>query len=458
MNQYRDRVRELRRIPARDLAPNPKNWRTHPRAQREALRGVLEEVGFADVALAWINEDGAVELLDGHLRQELTDGDQEIPTVILDLTREEADRVLLTHDFITTMAESNRQALQRLLAGQDEGELQGLMNRIRREAGEISARARDPDVLPDPVPARAQPGDLWQLGRHRLLVGDAGHADNHQRLWGNERAALIFTDPPYGVAYQAEGHEAIRNDGLEGPALTRFLAGTFRPALQYTRPDAAWYIWHASTTRDAFAAAMREVGIAESQYIIWAKPTLVLGRGDYQWQHEPCFYASRAGERPAWHGDRAQSTVWHIALLEAGADVQTSIGPGVILQADDEEIFVTNRIPKGKRLITVGLRAGTSVTLAGPGDHQGDLWQFARDVARAEHPTQKPVALAIRAIENSSRAGERVGDFFLGSGTTLMAAELTGRVCYAMELSPQYADVALRRWEVHTGGTATVDR
>lgn len=309
----------------------------------------------------------------------------------------------------------------------------------------------DPDEIPEPPPKpKTRPGDLWLLGDHRLLCGDATSRADVGRLMAGEQADMVFTDPPYGVAYESAKHGAIQNDDLTRDRLVGFLAEAFRRLLEAMAPEAAAYIWHAHSTRQEYADAMQAAGLAPVATIIWAKPSLVLGGAHYQRAHEPCFYAARDGENPAWHGGRTQTDFWTITA-RAGNTTATSLGKGVIVtDGHGHEIFVTGQAPKGKKARLIRLRPGERASLQ-QGTATTDVWDIARDATKAQHPTQKPVALAGRAITNSSRPGGRVLDLFLGSGTTLLACEQHGRRCFATELEPRHCDTAVARWEAFTG-------
>jgi DNA modification methylase len=406
----RNRTKETRLVRAGDLLPNPANWRKHPAAQRSALAGLLDEVGFVGTVLGRETPDG-IMLIDGHLRAELA-ADTMVNVSILDddVTDEEADKILLTYDPVGALYAAERANLEALIARVETDAagtaamIEGLAQLHHLDAGKPGKT--DPDALPaeapDPI---TQPGDLWLLGDHRLLCGDATSAEDFARLMDGEQAGLVFTDPPYGVDY-ASRFDRMANDALTRDALSMFLTAAFRNIAAAAAEGAAVYIWHASATRDDYAYAMKAAGLVEIQYLIWAKGSLVLGHADYQWQHEPCFYAARDGDTPSFYGDR------NVRL------------------APDE---------------TATVLAESGLT---------DVWQVRRDTATAEHPTQKPVELAERALQNSSRAGDVVLDAFLGSGTTLIAAERLGRRCFGMELEPRYVDLAVRRWEDFTGETA----
>jgi hypothetical protein len=175
-------------------------------------------------------------------------------------------------------------------------------------------------------------GEVWLLGEHRLMCGDSTSRRDVEQLMGTDLADLVFTDPPYGVSFKSEGNEfaVIEGDDKRDDDLYALVAGALKRAVEAARDTAAFYVWHASSTRREFEDALRDAGLIERQYIIWVKNAIVLGHADYQWGHEPCFYAAKAGHRPAWHGDRAQPTVWRVTLKARGK-AATTLGTALTL-------------------------------------------------------------------------------------------------------------------------------
>jgi DNA modification methylase len=318
----------------------------------------------------------------------------------------------------------------------------------------------DPDVVPTPPKKpTTRRGDLWVLGNHRLLVDDAVSPDAWKRLFGQARAAMVWTDPPYGVSYQAASGKfaTILGDDKRRDELYKMLTASLREAVKITKPNGALYIWHASSTREDFAQAMKAAGIAEQQYLIWVKPSIVLGRADYQWQHEPCFYACRAGQSPAFYGERSESTTWYVQGVASTGEVAVSVGTGILLlNGAGAALYIQAKAPKNKRLRQVRLVDGVKAQLSSSDQPNTTVWEVSRDGQHA-HPTQKPVELARRAIENSSKPGEIIADAFLESGTALIGAELTGRHCYGLEIDEKYADVIIERWQAFSKQEATLD-
>jgi DNA modification methylase len=253
---------------------------------------------------------------------------------------------------------------------------------------------RDRDELPDweLVELRVKRGELWQLGQHRLLCGDATQLADIQTLMGDDRASLYLTDPPYNVAYEGKTKDRmhIENDEMDDSSFQLFLAKAFSAADQVMVPGAAFYIWLADTKRFYFEGAMIDVGWQLRQSLVWAKNSLVMGRQDYHWKHEPCLYGWKEGAAHFWGSDRSQTTIL----------------------------------------------------------------EFDKPIRNDIHPTMKPVALMEYLIGNSSQKGAIVLDSFLGSGSTLIACETKNRRCFGLELDEKYASAIVERWETFTGRSA----
>jgi DNA modification methylase len=390
--KIRDRIRELRRVPASDLRPNPKNWRTHPQAQANALKGLLAEVGIADAVLARELDDGTLMLIDGHLRAE-TLGDGDVPVLILDVDEAEADKILATLDPLAAMAEADATKLDAILREVDTGsaDVQQMLADLAEEAGLYEDEAKEivEDEVPDPpVDPITKPGDLWILGEHRLLCGDSTKAEDVERLMAGAKAGMVFTDPPYGINFQSNFRE-------QTPQFEKI-----------ANDDAILEIWPVLwSTMSSDAAAY------------------VCTRWDvyHKWLESSNKF------------DVKNCVVWYKRGGGLG-DLQNSYSP------NHEFIIVAH---KG----TAALR----------GKRLADVWEVGRDaVTSYAHPTQKPVGLPAIAVESHSDKGDVVLDLFLGSGTTLIAAEQLGRKCYGMEISPQYCDVIVKRWETMTGKKAAL--
>lgn len=295
-------------------------------------------------------------------------------------------------------------------------------------------------------------GDIWHLGAHKLICGSATDRTTIERLMDGEKAQMVNTDPPYGVSYETQSgkFDMIKNDDLTGDDLmTDLLIPSFKNYAEFTDPDAAFYIWHASSTRRDFEDAMTAAGLIEKQYLIWVKNGIALGHADYQWAHEPCFYAEKAGQSANFYGDRAQRTTWKVVLRDESQMATVLTGGVVLTDGAGGKVFLNDKPPKGKKIRYIRLSEGKSVCLY-PESKDSTVWEVARETG-TEHPTQKPVELAVRAIDNSSKPGDMVLDFFAGSGSTLIGAEMTGRRCNAVELDPRYCDVIINRYVRFTG-------
>ena len=403
------------------------------------------------------------------IREVHTTGDELVVVVRDDLGPEDARRraLALADNQTSNLSDFDDDALRGELA--ELGDDQELLNAIGFSDQELRDML-DPEPPEAAVwdeepkteePAITRPGDLWTLGRHRLLCGDSTKDPDLDRLMDGEQAQLVFTDPPYGVSYQGVinadgtpskkgGWQGIKNDNRRDDDLIQgLLLPAFRQAVRVARDDAAFYIWHASSTRKDFEFALQSAGLQERQYIIWVKPVFVLGHSDYHWGHEPAFYCHKAGHSPKWIGDRTQSTTWRVTNVPAGGTVSVANGLR-ITNGDGSELFVQLKAPKSKKLRLLRLRTGEHMTLTTGGCT--DCWEVELDPKKdVQHPTQKPSELAARAIRNHLGRGESVLDLFGGSGSTMMGAEQMGCRAYTMELSPHYCDVQLRRYRDATG-------
>ena len=392
---FRDRIKELRRVRAGELLPHPKNWRRHPQQQRDALKAMLERVGFAGAAIVRETPEG-LQLIDGHERADL-DPEAMIPVLVTDVDEQEAEQLLASFDPLGAMAMPDLSALDALLADMPE------VPPIDYEAlyppeGEVLSEGRagpadDTEREPPPDPV-TQPGDLWVMGKHRLLCGDCTDKEAVSRLLNGDKPNLMVTDPPYGVDYDPDWRN--RADRANGSPIGAQAVGTVHnddrtdwKAAWALFPGAVAYVWHPPGADSVqFYLDLELSGFEIRMQMIWAKNQFPIGRGHYHVKHEPCWYAVRKGETASWLGDRSQNTLWEIAK-----------------------------------------------------PHKSETG----------HSTQKPVECMERPIRN--HAGD-VYDPFVGSGTTIIAAERQNRACYAMEIDPGYCDVAVSRWEDLAGEQA----
>lgn len=274
------------------------------------------------------------------------------------------------------------------------------------------------------APTRCNPGDVWLLGRHRLMCGDSTKEADVAKLMGEEQAHLLLTDPPYNVDYQGGTKEKMKiaNDNMDDVAFVGFLTAAFNCAIQAMRPGAAFYVWHADSKGFEFRTALKEVGLTPRETLIWVKNALVLGKKDYQWRHEPCLYGWKDGAAHYFVDDRSQSTV----IEDAGVDYR--------------------KLKKDELLKLVLQLTDVSV----PNTVIYEDKPTKNDI----HPTMKPVKLMARLIKNSTKQEQLVLDLFGGSGSTLIACEQINRKCFTMEYDPKYCDAILDRWEKLTGEDA----
>lgn len=451
------------RWPLDQIKPYEHNARLHSDEQVAQIAESMKRFGVTTPLL--VDEDGV--LIFGHGRRRAAEllGYEEMPVSIArGWTEDEKRAYRLADNQIATNSEWDIPVLNaeygKLTMVQFPTAIIGFSSQQLSRWGLVpqNQATGDPNEIPK-VPAKpvVRVGDIWLCGPHRVAVGDSTDPATWKALLGKDRAAMVFTDPPYGVSYAARSgkFEVIEGDDKRRDDLYKMLVQSLREMNRYAASGAAFYIWHASSTREDFAQAMKAVGIIERQYLIWVKPSIVPGHSDYRWQHEPCFYASKTESKPVFYGDRAESTVWQIQLV---ADNQTAatIGNGVlILDGAGATLFIQSKAPKNKKLRQIRVTKDVPVVLTGIEQQDTTVWEVSRDGGH-EHPTQKPVELARRAITNSSRPGEVVIDGFLGSGTTLIGAELSGRRCFGVELDSVYAEVVIRRWEKLTGQLASL--
>jgi DNA modification methylase len=429
-----------------ELAANPDNWRRHPPGQRDAVSGMLAEVGWVQDVI--VNERTG-HLVDGHLRVELAVKRKEasVPALYVDLSPEEERLVLAALDPLAGMAQADSDAFGKLMAGVQAGD--GALRAMLEEVAAASRPARpagktDPDAAPTkPAKPYVRVGDLYELGGHRVLCGDATHPKDLARLLGGARPDLAFTDPPYNMNYRSKHLGGIANDRLDEPAFVRLILAAVRLMLEALRAGGSYYVCMSGLAYPLVAHQLRKIG-ATGRPLIWAKPSAGLGQSDYRPQFEVLLYGF-TGKRSlrTWNGARKASDLWE---FDAGRGVVARPGPGS---------GMTIELGSGVDTVQVELQRKSQGRVVRFDGGTSDLWRFNRETGGAYlHPTQKPVALVERAVENSSRVGDAVIDQFLGSGTTLIVAERQERRCYGVELDPKYAEVAIERWKAFTGKKA----
>ena len=382
------------------LVPYANNARTHNKEQILKLRSSLREFGFVNPVII----DKAYNVLAGHGRIEAAkeEGITEVPCVYADHLTEAQKKAYILAD--------NRMALD---AGWDEELLSVEMQELQELGFDLSMTGFDEKELTDLLGVDAdgvakeddfdlsaalekaafvQRGDIWTVGRHKLMCGDATSAEDVSALMGDTKANLILTDPPYGVSFKSASGLTIQNDSMKNEEFYTFLLSSFQRMAEHLEKGGSAYVFHADTEGLNFRKAFIDAGFHLAGCCIWVKDSLVLGRSDYQWQHEPVLYGFMQNEKHHWYSDRKQTTIWH----------------------------------------------------------------FDKPKRNANHPTSKPLDLLGYPIGNSTQENGVVMDTFGGSGSTLMACEQMNRICCMMELDEKYASVILRRYVEDTGDSEGV--
>lgn len=345
-----------------------------------------------------------------------------IAATFMDVSDEDAARIVLTDNRTSDQGTYDMDQLQALLGSLPDLEGTGYTDddlEAMYPAQEPATPKLGADEYPETVPPISKPGDVWILGRHRLVVGDATDPHAWHQLLGDKRADLMWTDPPYGVDYVGKTKDAltIRNDGQAG--LHSLLTPAFQLAAQHLKPGAPAYIAHADTERIVFEQTARAAGFQIRQNLIWVKNTMVLGHSDYHYRHEPILEAEAPGKQPDPPKPTEEDLTHEPVLYGFNKGGNGRLGRG------------------GKRWY------GT--------DNRTTVFEIPKPPASREHPTMKPVALILAMLANSARPGHIIVDPFAGSGSTLIAAETHGAKGYMIELDPHYADVICARYARHTG-------
>ena len=388
------------------LIPYARNSRTHSDAQVAQIAASIKEFGFTNPVL--IDETGSIIAGHGRVMAARKLAITDVPSIRLTHLTDAQKKAYVIADnklalnagwddemLAVELSDLQDMGFDLDLTGFSTDEIEALLAPTGTEG--LTDEDAVPEVPDAPVTVL---GDVWLLGKHRVMCGDSTSIDAVEKLMGGQKAALMQTDPPYGIAYvknakskgQGKQHVDIENDDLDGEKLQEFLEEVIKSALPSLNDDAAYYLWHPMLTQGTFFAAAAAADILIHRQIIWCKPSLVFGRGDYHWQHELCFYGWRRGNKPPFYGPRNQTT----------------------------------------------------------------LWKIGRETNK-NHPTAKPVELWNAPIENHTKPGMVIYEPFSGSGSQIIAAEKLGRKCYAMELSPQYVDLTVQRWQEFTGQTATLE-
>ena len=379
-------------VPVTKLVPYVNNARTHSPEQINKLRASLREFGFINPVI--IDRNYGVIAGHGRIMAAKEEGITEVPCVFADHLSEAQKKAYILADNRMAMDAGWDEELLRveiealqgmdfdpLLTGFDEAELADLFGE------EAEAKEDDFDVEAElEKPTVTQSGDVWTLGRHRLICGDSTQAETFDILMQGKKANLVVTDPPYNVNYEGTAGK-IKNDNMASEKFYQFLLDAFTNIARVMADDASIYVFHADTEGLNFRKAFSDAGFYLSGCCIWKKPSLVLGRSPYQWQHEPCLYGWKKNGKHQWYSDRKQTTIW----------------------------------------------------------------EFDKTKKNTDHPTMKPIPLLAYPICNSSMSNTLILDPFGGSGSTLIACEQTDRSCYTAELDEKYCDVIVKRYIEQVG-------
>ena len=369
-----------------DLKKYHKNAKKHPKEQVKRIANSIKEFGMCDPIGVW-GEDNLIIEGHGRLMALKKLGYKEAPIIRLDhLSEEQRKAYTLAHNK-SAESEWDFEILS--------DELKSIVDIDMMDFGfDLSLDEEELKVIEDEVPEipvepKAKYGDIYQLGNHRLMCGDATVLEDVRTLMNDNKADLLLTDPPYNVDYEGKTKDSlkIKNDNMGDNQFKQFLTDSFSNANEVMKEGASFYIWHADSEGYNFRSACKDVSWKVRQCLIWNKNTMVMGRQDYQWKHEPCLYGWKDGASHNWYSDRKQTTVL----------------------------------------------------------------EFNKPSKSELHPTMKPLDLFAYQMKNSTAKGDIVLDLFGGSGTTLMVSEQLDRNAYIMELDPRYVDAIINRWETMTG-------
>jgi transferase len=399
------------------LRPYENNPRNNEQAV-EAVANSINEFGFKVPIVATI--DG--EIVNGHTRFKAAKflRLKTVPVLIADDLTEEQIKAFRLADWDVELLYSELDELtgfdMTMFGFEDIDFSLDDFEEDEKETGE------EADIDSEEKP-KVEYGDIFQLGRHRLMCGDSTSAEDMARLIDGAVIDLYVTDPPYNVAYQGGTDEAmtIMNDSMDDVSFRQFLRDAFAVANNHLKPGGAFYIWHADSEGLNFRAAVKETGWLLKQSIIWVKNAIVLGRQDYQWKHEPCLYGWKDGASHYFVDNRSLATV---------------------IEEDEENL---KEMTKSELISYIKTMQDTSPTT---------VFYEDKPVRNDIHPTMKPLKLIARCVLNSSKKGDKILDSFNGGGSTLMVCERSERIGYAMELDPVYVERTIKRWEEETGLTA----
>jgi len=383
------------------LIPYARNSRTHSDAQVAQIAASIKEFGFTNPVL--IDETGSIIAGHGRVMAARKLAIADVPSIRLTHLTEAQKKAYVIADnklalnagwddemLAVELTDLKDMGFDLDLTGFSTDEIEDLLAPVGTEG--LTDEDAVPEVPEAPVTVL---GDVWLLGKHRVMCGDSTSIDAVEKLMAGEGADMLLTDPPYNVAYEGATKQklTIQNDSMGDGEFWQFLRDAFVTAETAMKNGAVFYIWHSDSEGYNFRGACQDAGFKVRQCLIWKKSSLVMGRQDYHWKHEPCLYGWKEGAGHLWAADRKQTTIL----------------------------------------------------------------EFDKPSRNGEHPTMKPVGLFEYQMLNNTKGGDIVLDLFGGSGTTIIAAEKNGRYGYLMELDPKYCDVIVQRWQEFTGQTATLE-
>lgn len=386
-------MRRYEDVEIEKLKPYKNNARTHSDEQIEKIAKSMKEFGFINPILV----DGNLNVIAGHGRilgaKKL--GMKEVPCLFIeDLTEEQKRAYIIADNRLAEDAGWDKELLKIELEDLKNMNFDITLTGFELEDFDFSMDETEviEDEFDETVPEEptSKKGEIYKLGKHFLMCGDSTDINDVEKLMNGVKADMLLTDPPYNVDYEGGTGLTIQNDNMDDETFREFLRVSFFNANSVMKEGAVFYIWHADSEGYNFRGACHDIGWKVRQCLIWCKNTLVMGRQDYHWKHEPCLYGWKEGASHLWASDRKQTTVL----------------------------------------------------------------EFDRPSVSKEHPTMKPVGLFDYLIKNNTKKDDIVLDLFAGSGTSIIACEQNGRIAYSMELDPKYVDVIISRWEKLTGQQA----
>ena len=386
-------MRRYEDVEIEKLKPYKNNARTHSDEQIEKIAKSMKEFGFINPVLV----DGDLNVIAGHGRilgaKKL--GMKEVPCLFIeDLTEEQKRAYIIADNRLAEDAGWDKELLKIELEDLKNMNFDITLTGFELEDFDFSMEETEviEDEFDETVPEEptSKKGEIYKLGKHFLMCGDSTDINDVEKLMNGVKADMLLTDPPYNVDYEGGTGLTIQNDNMDDETFREFLRVSFFNANSVMKEGAVFYIWHADSEGYNFRGACHDIGWKVRQCLIWCKNTLVMGRQNYHWKHEPCLYGWKEGASHLWASDRKQTTVL----------------------------------------------------------------EFDRPSVSKEHPTMKPVGLFDYLIKNNTKKDDIVLDLFAGSGTSIIACEQNGRIAYSMELDPKYVDVIISRWEKLTGQQA----